>query len=588
MLNEFVYCPRLFYLEFVECLFVESADTLRGSALHARVDQGAGGLPKPGPGTEKPASSIPPESQPAAEGSDVIHSRSVSLGSDRLGVSAKIDLVEVRMQSWPGSQGELFPLPEVCPVDYKAGSPRPGADGNDLWDTDRMQLGLQALILRHNGYLCTEGVIYYRATRQRVRLPITDELVEWIRERIGAARRCAAGPMPPPLADSPKCVRCSLAPVCLPDETRLLAGTPSPTAARRPPEVRRLMAPRDDRRALYLNTQGLRIGRKDEVLQIKDTDGQVDEVRLRDVNHVALFGNCQISTQAVQALCFAEIPVTYFSTGGWFYGLTRGHELKNVFLRIEQFRRSHDDAFALALSRRFVQGKIRNQRTLLMRNHIEPPAAAVARLKYLAEKALTAAGQDALLGLEGAAASVYFEHFDGMLKPSDELDGTDAGWRGRLRFDFVHRNRRPPTDPVNALLSLAYSVLAKDCTIAALAVGFDPYVGFYHQPRFGRPALALDLMEEFRPLIAESAVLTCINNRVLSPSDFVRAGHAVNLSPAGRKRFFQTYEQRINSLLTHPMFDYKVSYRRMLELQARLLAKTLTGEIVEYCPLTTR
>lgn len=143
-------------------------------------------------------------------------------------------------------------------------------------------------------------------------------------------------------------------------------------------------------------------------------------------------------------------------------------------------------------------------------------------------------------------------------------------------------------DPVNAMLSLAYSMLAKDCTLAALAVGFDPYLGFYHQPRFGRPALGLDLMEEFRPLIAESTVLSCINNRVVTEKDFVRVGQAVNLTAPGRKRFFQTYEQRMSSLITHPLFDYKVSYRRALELQARLLAKTLTGEIPEYIPLMTR
>ena len=141
---------------------------------------------------------------------------------------------------------------------------------------------------------------------------------------------------------------------------------------------------------------------------------------------------------------------------------------------------------------------------------------------------------------------------------------------------------------MNALLSLAYSVLSMACTIAAAAVGFDPYIGFYHQPRFGRPALALDLMEEFRPLIAESAVLTAINNRMVTPDDFVAAGNAVNLTPAGRKKFFLAYEQRMTGLLTHPLFDYKVSYRRALELQARILAKTLTGEIPEYVPLTTR
>ena len=356
---------------------------------------------------------------------------------------------------------------------------------------------------------------------------------------------------------------------------------------------RRLIAARDDTRPLYLNTPGYRVGCKDEVLTVKDKDKLIDEVRMRDVSHVALFGNVQISTQAIQSLCELEVPVTYFSMGGWFYGITRGHAMKNVFLRMEQFRLARDEKTCISLARQFVHGKIRNQRTLLMRNHLEPPEAIIGKLKRASEDALTAASIEELLGIEGAAASQYFQQFSGMIKvEDDDLPGFEIPVKDpkqiAFNFNFTHRNRRPPTDPVNAMLSLAYSMLAKDCTLATLAVGFDPYLGFYHQPRFGRPALGLDLMEEFRPLVAESTVLSCINNRVVTEKDFVRAGQAVNLSAPGRKRFFQTYEQRMCSLITHPLFDYKVSYRRALELQARLLAKTLTGEIAEYIPLMTR
>jgi len=624
MLNEFVYCPRLFYYEFVESVFVESVDTVRGKALHRRVDSGKGDLPPAGQqmsgvrGQRTEGGGRRTEDGQAST-EEVIHSRSVQMGSSRLGVTAKMDLVEVRVGTVSGKPGEtgetgdLFaalevcPVDgkadapgsrltphasrflEVCPVDYKVGAPREGEDANELWDTDRMQLGVQALILRDNGYSCNEGVIYYRETKQRVRLPITPELALWVEERIGTARQAAAAAIPPPLVASPKCPRCSLVSVCLPDETRLLTES-----APQPRPVRRLMAARDDSRALYLSTQGLRVGRKDEVLQIKQEKVVLDEVRINDVSHVALFGNIQITTQAIQTLCELEVPVTYFSMGGWFYGLTRGHELKNVFLRIEQFRLARDPATCLRLARQFVQGKIRNHRTMLMRNHVEAPPATLLKLKQYAEAASRAESIESLLGVEGGAAAAYFEQLGGMIKLTDELDDQLPGLEMPSRqaftfnFHFNGRNRRPPTDPVNAMLSLAYSLLAKDCLLAALAVGFDPYVGFYHQPRFGRPALALDLMEEFRPLVAESAVLTCINNRVVSENDFVQAGQAVNLTAAGRKRFFQTYEQRMSALLTHPIFDYKVSYRRALELQARLLAKVLTGEIPEYIPLTTR
>ena len=172
--------------------------------------------------------------------------------------------------------------------------------------------------------------------------------------------------------------------------------------------VRRLIAARDDARALYLTTQGLRVGRKDEVLQVKQENSLVEEVRINDVSHVALFGNIQITTQALQTLCELEVPVTYFSMGGWFYGLTRGHELKNVFLRIEQFRLARDPATCLRLAQQFVQGKIRNHRTLLMRNHLEAPPATLLKLKQCAEAAARAESLESLLGVEGERGGGLF------------------------------------------------------------------------------------------------------------------------------------------------------------------------------------
>jgi CRISPR-associated protein Cas1 len=212
-------------------------------------------------------------------------------------------------------------------------------------------------------------------------------------------------------------------------------------------------------------------------------------------------------------------------------------------------------------------------------------------LKCLCEEAEQAPAIDQLLGIEGNAARVYFENFAGMIKRSgDDADPTssddEAGKKScdtdEFDFDFNSRNRRPPRDPVNALLSLAYSMLAKDLTIVTQAVGFDPYQGFYHQPRFGRASLALDLMEPFRPLIADSAVLSAINTRMVGAADFVRAGQSVALTPNGRKAFFRAYEQRMDSLVTHPMFGYRVNYRRILEIQTRLLARVLTGELRDY------
>lgn len=564
MVNEFSYCPRLFFYEWVDGVFQESVDTIEGAIQHQRVDEKATALPKP---TDLPQS---------------IHSRSVTLSSESLRVIAKMDLVE--------AEGGV-----VTPVDYKHGRPREGPNGLELWPSDRAQLALQGIALRENGYDCREGIVYYRTTGQRVRVELDDALIAETRRLAGAAwQLAAAGQIPLPLVDSPKCPGCSLVGICLPDETLAvgqaeqesapqqleLFGTPRRKPARR--EVRALVTPRSELRPLYLNTQGVRLGKSGAVLQIRDKEKLVQEARLGEICQVSLMGNVQISTQAVQALCESGVPVCYFSMGGWFYGITVGLNEKNVFLRRSQFRLSEQEYFVLALSRTLVAGKIRNQRTLLQRNHVEPNRTTLAAMKEMAERAERAGSLDELLGLEGNGARLYFGDFAGMIKPEEGREALD------LSFDFEGRNRRPPRDPVNALLSLGYSLLAKDLTVACYAVGFDPYVGFYHQPRFGRPALALDLMEPFRPLIADSAVLTAINTGMLTARDFVRVGGSVALTASGRKAFFRAYELRMDTLVTHQLFDYRVSYRRLLEIQSRLLARVLEGEIAEYPVFTTR
>ena len=274
------------------------------------------------------------------------------------------------------------------------------------------------------------------------------------------------------------------------------------------------------------------------------------------------------------------IPILYFSFGGWFNGLCVGMPHKNIELRRRQYQAS-ETVTALEIARVLVKNKIQNCRTLLRRNTDENVDSAVEDLRRIERQASEAEALESLLGFEGNGARVYFQQFSTMLK-------TKEGSEASTTFDFQSRNRRPPRDPVNALLSLAYTLLVKDFTITLLAVGFDPYLGFYHQPRYGRPALALDMMEPFRPIIADSTVITAINTGVVQPSDFVRAGGAVSLKPEARKRFIMAYERRMDSLITHPIFNYRVSYRRILEVQARLLARYLTGELKQPPEFTTR
>jgi CRISPR-associated protein Cas1 len=570
MLNEFTYCPRLFFYEWVEGVFAQSDDTVEGALRHETLGERAEALPPAG-----------------STGDDRIHSRSVSLSSERHRLTAVIDLVE-------GDEGA------VSPVDYKHGAPRERDGTLDAWPTDRAQVCVQALVLREHGYRCDEAVVYYNRTKQRVRVAITENLVAETLAAVADARQVAAsGVIPPPLVDSPKCLRCSLAGICLPDETRaLLHGADGADISgvqqlglfddseeragheADGPPVRRLVPAGDDLRPLYVTGYGLSIGKSRGLLQVKDKGSLIQEARLNDVSQLNVFGSSSVTSGAVQALAEVERPIAYFTMGGWFYALTSGLGLKNVFLRRDQFRRADDEAFCLRVACGIVASKIRNQRTLLQRNHVEPPARAIDAMRRLAKQALDAATLDSLLGVEGTAAQWYFGHFAGMLK-------VDKGER-EPAFDFTRRNRRPPRDPINALLSLGYSLLVRDLTIVCHAVGFDPFLGFYHQPRFGRPALTLDLMEGFRPLIVDSAVLTAVNTGMVPADDFIRVGESVALTARGRKRFLQAYEQRMDTLVTHPLFGYRVSYRRVLEIQVRLLARVVTGELPAYPGFETR
>jgi CRISPR-associated protein Cas1 len=561
MVNEFTYCPRLFFYEWVEGLFAHSADTLEGRWQHKRVDEPGGKL--------------------EAEEGERIHARSVTLSSERLRVIATLDVVE--------GEGN-----RVTPIDYKRGAPKEGLNGLiEAWDADRVQVVLQAILLREAGFVCEEALVYYQKTKQRVRIAVNAAAVGMAEGAVARAwETAAAGVLPAPLDDSPKCNGCSLVGICLPDETNYLRGKRDDlvqlglfggeSAPKKPVrsegEVRRLVTARDERRPLYLNTQGLRVGKSGDVLQIREKERLVQEVRIHELNQVNLYGNIQMTTQTLHTLLENEVPVCYFSQGGWFYGMTMGMNTKNVFLRRAQFRLVEEPWFAKKLARALVAAKLRNQRVLLQRNHVEPRAEWLVGLKQAAEDAERAKDAETLLGIEGNGARIYFGAFAGMIKAEDEA-GT---------FDFERRNRRPPRDPVNAMLSLAYSILAKDLTIACYAVGFDPLIGFYHQPRFGRPSLALDLMEPFRPLIADSVVLTVFNNGMVTARDFVRSGKSVALTAEGRKGFFRAYEMRMDTLVTHPLFDYRVSYRRMLEIQARLLARVLDGELGEYPAFVTR
>ena len=409
MLNEYAYCPRLAYLEWVQGEFHDSADTAEGRFQHRRVDVPSGELPPRG--TDSISDPEPDE----ADASDAIHARSVLLSSEDLGAIARIDLVEGR--------GDV-----VTPVDYKHGKTPEVPE--QAWEPERVQLCLQGLLLRENGFICTEGMLYFVESRQRILVKFSDALVARTLELLDGIRNTASsGHIPPPLIDSPKCPRCSLVGICLPDEVNLLSHHGQTL---KPDEVRRMVPARDDAIPIYVLTQGAVVGKSGDQLEIKQEGKLLQKVRLMEISQVSLFGNVQVTAQALAALCDRNIPVCYFSFGGWFRGITNGMSHKNVELRCAQYQGAMSTELALPIARELVFGKIKNCRTILRRNHEDPPTAILAELDRLAEASRTAASMSTLLGLEGAAARTYFSEFQGMIK-SDSVT-----------FNFRGRNRRPP------------------------------------------------------------------------------------------------------------------------------------------------
>lgn len=542
MLNEFVYCPRLFYLEWVQHRWASNDDVEEGLYVHRVVDEESGQLPPP--------------DQAAAFGGR--RARSVSLSSSSLGVSAKLDLVEI------GADGE------VAPVDYKKGHPDPHGQP---WPADRAQLLVQSLLLHEQGYRVTGGELWYDETRQRVLVPVSPADRDEAHDLVKRARTVAAQPVPPPpLVNSPKCPRCSLVGICLPDEVN---GIQARRVAAKP---RRIMASDPTSRPVYVQEQGSVVGMRRERLEITKDRATLASYRLLDVSQVNLQGNIGVSAYAMRELQVRDIPVCWFSYGGWFTGIAVGLPSKYVDLRRAQFGAS--GTVTLDAARRMIAGKIRNSRTLLRRNARTEADRVVEQLRPLAGSAQGAGSYPELLGIEGTAARLYFSAFTRMLGPGSEQLATTFRQNGR--------SRRPPPDPVNALLSFGYGLLVKDLTCITYAVGFDPYFGVLHRPRFGRPALALDLAEEFRPLVVESTVLQVLNNGEVTLSDFTSRVGGCQLNAEGRRSFLRAYERRLHHEITHPVFRYQVTYRRAMEVQARLLAAFLIGEVDEYVPFMTR
>lgn len=557
-LHALAYCERLFFLEEVERVRVADERVYAGRTLHARIERD--------------------------ETDEVVP---YSFESEKYSLIGKVDCIRKR-------DGQIIPY------EHKRGKSARSADDNkpQVWASDRLQIIAYALLVEEQiGENVAEGRVRYHADNVTVRVPIDDDARLFFENSLSRAKQLQISIERPAVCSNERlCVKCSLAPVCLPEEARLAerhdaenltddvesyeqiirnnfsAESEVETAQ---PKVERLFPAIDDRKALHILTNGAKVGRKGDRLEIwsPETD-EKESYPVHEIGQIVLHGFAQISTQALRLCADKDLGVHWISYGGRYMGTwTSRHG--SVQRRIRQYKALTNDDFCLALAKRLVEAKVRSQLSFLLRasresgREVEDVKNSISGIRKLLSPLNRAASIDALRGYEGSVGASYFKALPYLI--------TDKA--GEL-MKPEGRNRRPPKDRCNALLSYGYALLLKDITNAILVVGLDPCLGFYHTPRSQAQPLALDLMELFRVALVDLPVIASINRRQWDETeDFTIAGNQVWLSDAGRKKFIQIYERRKADQWKHPVIGYSLSYSRHLELEVRLLEKEWTDSL---------
>lgn len=519
-LHALAYCERLFYLEEVEEIRVADHRVYAGRTLH--------------------------EAEVPAQGQQ----ESLTLESETWGIKGKVDYVRYR-------DGGLVAY------EHKRGR----SMGDEAWPSDRLQvIAYAALLGEHLGKPVKEGRVHYHVNNKTVRVPIDDKALVDLRAAIDRARELSQSVQRPPVTANEKlCAKCSLAPVCLPEEERLLHAT-GPDDEQQ--AAIRLFPEDDERRIIHVTEEGSRVGKSGEQIVVTPREEEPRKFPGRDVAAIVLHGGVQISSQAVHYAVAHDIGVHWLTGGGQYAaGLVPPGGVQR---RIRQFEGLRDPELTLRLARQLVKAKIENQLKFLMRagrgkESGERIAEVVKGIRAELRGVDRAADAETLRGHEGMSGKLYFSALPGLLDSGQEL------------MRFSGRNRRPPEDPFNAALSFGYSLLYRDVMAAIISVGLDAAFGFFHRPRSAAYPLALDLMELFRTVLWDMPLVASVNRNQWREEHFTRSPGQVWLSPEGRKLAIELYEKRKEESWKHPVLDYSLSYARAMELEARLLEKEWSG-----------
>lgn len=428
----------------------------------------------------------------------------------------------------------------------------------------RVQVALLAGALADMGYPVVGQAIYFTNHHTRVDVQLSSEDKLRARDMVAAtARTLAAEHAPPPLEDDRRCSRCSHISVCLPDERPLA------------PVTRRIVVADPDTQLLHLTTPGSRAYVTRGRIDVSKSGEKLGTFPIERVQGLVVHGNVDLSSGLIREVLWRSLSIVWCTSSGRVTGWARPAQGPNGGPRLLQHVASHHGR--LDLARQFVATKVANQATLL-RRHGDAPAV-VERLRALQREALEARSLTDLFGIEGDAAARYFEQFLTMIRP--RVVAAEG-------LTFSLRTRRPARDPINAALNFCYGLLTADTLRAVVACGLDPHAGFLHSSGRNKPALALDLVEEFRAPVADSVVINAFNNGEIGARDFSTVLGTTRIGERGRRALISGYERRVTGTFRHPIFGYEVTWRRAMEIQARLVLGVIDGSQPRYQGIRVR
>jgi CRISPR-associated protein Cas1 len=544
-LHALLYCERLFYLEEVEEIRVANARVYAGRRLHEEV---------------------------AGLDDETPEKRSLEVAGEGWGLLGKVDAVRRRDGAW-------------VVYEHKRGrSRRDERNQPQAWPSDRIQaIAYAVLAAEEFGEPVPQARVRYHRDNATAFVQIDEQARDDLRRAIERARRLRRSTERPAVTDNESlCKSCSLAVVCLPEEERLAAAeTETGKTLTLPPAKPTLFPSNRERHTLHVAAQKAYVTRRKDTLRVKTDDGE-QSVPIRQIDALVVHGHGQVTTQALHLCAYHQVAVQWMTAGGKFVA-GMASSPGRVQQRIRQYRGLAREELCRELARRTVHAKVESQLKYLLRGtrgnenrrSIQPH---IDRIRESLRKTAAADSLDALRGLEGMAAKAYFAAIPTLLSANVDDRLRPAG-----------RTKHPPKDCFNALLSFGYGMLFGLVHRALLAVGLEPALGYFHQPRSAAPPLVMDVMEIFRVPLVDMPVVASVNRGQWKPNDdFTFAGSHVWLSDAGRRQAIALFEQRLNESYKHPYTGQSLCYARIVELEVRLLEKEWTGSPGLFAQLRLR